>query len=165
MAKKLLPIPFSKAIGDEKLARARVIIKELMDMLGNDTPISDDDYKALVKISDKRKLEADDTFEVSKTFTEFIEEPLTVEEIGKSGSYYEDSDSIRAIAKPFMDKLDKEQNIAGAIFYNGNSVFEDNVKIKAGRDNSRAQLALKQLSDLKRNRGGGSNPKKDPPKP
>lgn len=162
MAKKLLPNRISKIIGPEKIARARVLVQELMDILGEDTQISDEDYKALTKVSDKRKLEADDTFDIEQSFPEFIEEPLTIVEVEKDKNYYEDSDTLRSIIKPFNDKLEKEQNIAGAEYHNSGIVYEDNVKIKAARDNSRAQLALKQINDLNRKRGGGSNPKKDP---
>ena len=75
MAKKILPNRLSKVIGPKGVARTRVLVKELMDIMGDDTAISDEDYKAQVKISDKRKLEADDSFEIAQVFSEFIEEP------------------------------------------------------------------------------------------
>ena len=165
MAKKILPNRLSKIIGPKGVARTRVLVKELMDIMGDDTAISDEDYKAQIKISDKRKLEADDSFEIAQTFTEFIEEPLTLAEIEIDKNYYEDADTIRSIIKPFFDKLEKEQNIAGSEYYNAMLVYDENVKYKAGRDNSRAQLAAKQISDLNRKRGGSGGNKKDSPKP
>ena len=79
-------------------------------------------------------------------------------------NYYEDADTIRSIVKPFFDKLEKEQNIAGSEYYNAMAVYDENVKYKANRDNSRAQLAAKQISDLNRKRGGSQGGKKDLPK-
>ena len=165
MAKKILPNRLSKIIGPKGVARTRVLVKELMDIMGDDTAISDEDYKAQVKISDKRKLEADDSFEIAQVFSEFIEEPLTLEEVNIDKNYYEDADTIRSIVKPFFDKLEKEQNIAGSEYYNAMAVYDENVKYKANRDNSRAQLAAKQIADLNRKRGGSSGNKKDLPKP
>ena len=164
MAKKILLNRTPKVIGLEGIARSRVLVKELMDILGNDTIMPDEDYKAQIKISDKRKLQADDSFEIAQVFTELLEESLTVKEVNFEKSYYEDADTIRSIAKPFFDKLDKEQNIAGSQYYNAMALFDENVKYKAGRDNSRAQLAAKQISDLNRKQGGSNGGKKDLPK-
>ena len=165
MAKKILPNRILKVIGPPKIARTRVLVDELMELLGDDTIISDEDYQAQIKISDKRKLEADDSFEIAQVFPELVEEPSTVKGANAEKNYYEDADTIRSIAKPFFDKLNKEQNIAGSQYYTAMSLFDENVKYKAGRDNSRAQLAAKQIADLNRKRGNSGGNKKDLPKP
>ena len=165
MAKKILLNRTPKVIGPEGIALARVLVKQLMDILGDDTIIPDEDYKAQIKISDKRKLEADDSFEIAQVFPEIIEEPLTVKRVNGEKSFYEDADTIRSIAKPFFDKLNKEQNISGSQYYTAMSLFDENVKYKASRNNSRAQLAAKQIADLNRKRGGNNGNKKNIPKP
>jgi hypothetical protein len=165
MARKQLPNRISKKIGADQIARARMLLQEVANILGEDTQISDEDYKALLKISDKRKLDADDTFQIAQAFPEFMEESIPLSEVAKDKSYYEDTDTLRTMHKTLSDKLEKEQNVAGAEYFNAMLIYEENVRLKAARDNSRAQLALKQLNDLKRRRGGGANAKKNASKP
>jgi hypothetical protein len=56
-------------------------------------------------------------------------------------------------------KLDREQNIAGAEYFNGCTVFESDVEAKFKRGMPKAQNVYAQLKAIPRNRTGGA-PKK-----
>lgn len=155
MSKKLLPNRISKVIAPDAITKVRQAIQLLNEVLGDDTQISDEDYKGLRKIADKLKRECDDVFDIAKENTEFVEAPLSVDEIGKDKNYYELCDTIRSMFNSLSLKLEREQNIAGAEYYNACSVFEEDVDIKVKRGgNAKAQNVQAQLKAIERNRGG-----------
>jgi hypothetical protein len=161
MSKKLLPNRSSKTVAPDALSKVRQAIQLIMEVLGDDTDISDADYKGLRKIADKLKRECDDVFEIAKENGNFVEAPLSIEEMQKDKEYYELCDSIRALLKSLIIRLDREQNIAGAEYYNACSVFEDDVDAKVNKgSNPKAQNVQAQLAAIERNRGSG-NTKKD----
>ena len=163
MSKRLLPNRISKSVVPDALSKVRQAIQLLNEAIGEDTPISDEDYKGLRKIADKLKRITDDVYEIAKENTDFIEAPLTVVEIAKDKTFYELCDSILALLKAFNLRLEREQNIAGAEYFNACSVFEGDVADKVNRDKNdvKAQNILAQLNDIDRNRGGNSGTKPD----
>ena len=102
-------------------------------------------------------------YEIAKENTDFIEVPLTVEEITKDKTFYELCDSIFALLKAFTLRLEREQNIAGAEYFNACNVFEGDVADKVDRDknNVKAQNLLAQLNSIDRKRGGNFGTKPD----
>jgi hypothetical protein len=164
---KLLPNRISKVILLEAALKKIDEAVLILDVcLGEDTEISDEDYDSLRKIADKLKLQCDDVFTIIKGNRDFLEAPLTVEEMDKDRLFYEFCDKVRAAINAFMIKLDREQNIAGAEYYNACIIFENDIaaKIKRG-NNAKAQNIKAQLDGIDRNRGGGNNKKGDnPPK-
>ena len=168
MSKKLLPNRISKVIEPDAIPKVRQAIQLLDEVLGADTQISEEDYKSLRKIADKLKRECDDVYDIAKENTEFIEAPLTLEEIDKDRKYYEFCDLIRSMLKALSLKLEREQNIAGAEYYNACSVFEEDVDTKVERgNNAKAQNVQAQLKAIDRNRGGNKSGNKsgDTPPP
>ena len=167
MSKRLLPNRISKTVVPDALSKVRQAIQLLNEAIGEDTPISDDDYKGLRKIADKLKRTTDDVYEIAKENTDFIEAPLTVEEITKDKTFYEFCDSIFALLKGFTFRVEREQNIAGAEYFNACNVFEGDVADKVDRDknNVKAQNVLAQLNGIDRSRGGGPNNTKAGEKP
>lgn len=162
MSKKLLSNRISKVVAPDAVSKVRQAIQLLDEVLGEDTQISDDDYKALRKIADKLKRECDDVFDIAKENTEFIEAPLTLEEIDKDKKYYEFCDIIRSMFKSVLLKLEREQNIAGAEYYNACIVYEEDVDTKVQRgNNAKAQNVQAQLKAIERNRKGGNTANKD----
>jgi hypothetical protein len=160
MSKKLLPNRISKVIAPDAVTKVRQAIQLLNEVLGDDTQISDEDYKGLRKIADKLKRECDDVYDIAKENTDFVEAPLSVDEMGKDKTYYELCDMILSMLKALLLKLEREQNIAGAEYYNACSVFEEDVDTKVKRGgNAKAQNVQAQLKAIDRNRGGGSNKK------
>ena len=157
MVKKILPNRISKLPPPEVKTKIRQVIQLLDEILGDNTPISDDDYKSLRKIADKLKQECDDVFAIAIENPEFLDESNSIVEMEKDKRYYELCDTIRSMLNGMLIKLDKEQNIAGAEYFNACSIFEDNVKIKAGRGNAKAQNVKAQLDLINRNRSNGSS--------
>ena len=157
MSKKLLPNRISKTVAPDALSKVRQAIQLLNEALGEEIPISDEDYKGLRKIADVLKRVTDDVFEIAKENTDFIEAPMTEAEIAKDKTFYELCDSIMALLKAFILRLEREQNIAGAEYFNACNVFESDVADKVNRDktNVKAQNILAQLNGIDRNRGGG----------
>lgn len=166
MSKKLLSNRISKVVAPDAVSKVRQAIQLLDEVLGEDTQISDDDYKALRKIADKLKRECDDVFDIAKENTEYIEAPLTLEEIDKDKKYYEFCDIIRSMFKSVLLKLEREQNIAGAEYYNACIVYEEDVDTKVQRgNNAKAQNVQAQLKAIERNRGGKPSADKNSEKP
>jgi argonaute-like protein implicated in RNA metabolism and viral defense len=163
MSKKLLANRLSKIVAPDALSKVRQAILSLHDILGADIAISDEDYKSLAKIADTRKRITDDVFNIIKENQDLLDAPLSIEEIEKDKLYYELCDDIRGLLSSFVLKLDKEQNIAGAQYYNACSVFEDDIATKVGRNNAKAQNVQSQLDGIDRKRGGGGK-KEVPPK-
>jgi argonaute-like protein implicated in RNA metabolism and viral defense len=163
---KMLPNRISKIVMLETaLLKVGEALAILDAVVGEDTQISDEDYKSLRKIADTLKRQSDDVFDVIKLNPEFLEAPLTIAEMDKDKLFYELCDKIRAAILAFMIKLEREQNIAGAEYYNACCVFESDIddKIKRG-NNAKAQNVQAQLDAIDRKRGGGnSGEKKDPP--
>lgn len=162
MSKKLLPNRISKTPAPDALAKITGAIMLIMVLLGDDTDISDDDYKALRKIADKLKRECDDVFDVAKVNESFVETPLTIEEIQKDKAYYEFCEAIRPFLNALMIKFEREQNVAGAEYYNACVVFEADVDAKVKRGNNpKAQNVQTQLAGIERNRNNGATKKDD----
>lgn len=156
MSKKLLPNRISKVVAPDALTKVRQAVQLLNEVVGDDTPISDEEYKGLRKIADKLKRISDDVYEIAKENTDFVEEPLTITEITKDKLFYELCDSIRALLNAFNLKLEREQNIAGAEYFNACNVFEGDIDDKVGRGNTKAQNIKAQLNGIDRNRSGGA---------
>jgi hypothetical protein len=160
MSTKLLPNRSSKSVAPNAVAKLRQAIQLLHEVLGDDTPIDEAEYVKLRKIADKLKQECDDVFTIVREHPDFVEAPLSVSELEKDKLFYELCDLAHALLKAVMLKLDREQNIAGAEYYNGCSVFEADVEAKFKRGMPKAQNVYAQLKALNRNRPG--NPvKKD----
>jgi hypothetical protein len=151
MSKKLLPNRISKTVATNAESEFRLALQVMMRLLGDDTPIPEDDYKALRKIADKLKSETDDVYAVGKENPEFWDELTPLPEISKDKLYYEFCDACRAMLQPLLVKLDKEQNLAGAEYYNACNVYEENVAIKRQRGNAKAQNVQTQLNAAVRN--------------
>ena len=157
MSKKALPNRISKVVAPDAVSKIRKAIALIEEVLGSSTSISDDDYKALRKIADKLKRECDDVYDIAVENTEFIDDSTTIEEMEKDKKYYELCDMILSMLKALMIKLTREQNIAGAEYHNACSLFEENVAVKAGRNNAKAQIVKGQLDNIERNRKGGNS--------
>ena len=159
MSNKILSNRLSKVVTPDALVKVSQAIQLLNEVLGDETPISVEEYDSLRKIADKLKQETDDVFDIAKQAPDFLEEQHSLEEMSKDKGYYELCDNIRAKIKSAMTKLEREQNIAGAEYYNACVIYEENVGIKAKRGNAKAQNVLLQLKDINRTRGGGSTSK------
>jgi hypothetical protein len=156
MSTLLLPNRSSKTIAPDALIKIRQAIQLLQEAIGEDTFISDADYKALPKMADKRKQETDDVLMIVQNNTEFVEPPLSIVEIEKDKAFYELCDVILSLLKPFLIQLQREQTIAGAEYMNACSIFEKIVDFKAAQGSSKAKNVGIQLSQINRNRGGVS---------
>jgi hypothetical protein len=156
MSKKLLPNRISKVVAPDALTKVRQAVQLLNEALGDDTPISDDHYKSLRVIADKLKRVCDDVYEIAKENTDSIQKPMSLEEITKDKLFYEHCDSIRALLKSFNLSLEREQNIAGAEYYNACIVYESDIDDKIAKDNTdtKALNIKSQLNGVERNRGG-----------
>jgi hypothetical protein len=157
MAKKLLPNRSSKKVSPDALTKVAQAVQIILDVLGNRSVITEADYDALRKISDKLKQECDDVFAIAQANPEFVEPPLLLTEMEKDKLYYELCDHIEAALSPVMIFKKREQNISGAEYLNGCSFFETIVAFRAGQGNPKAQMIAIQLKQLKRNRGGNPN--------
>jgi hypothetical protein len=154
MVKKFLPNRISKTVAPDALTKIRQAVQLIHEALGDNTPISEEDYKALRKISDKLKQESDDVYAVAQENLALIEAPISIEELEKDKTFYEFCDKAYAMLKPVLIKLEHEQNIAGSEYINGCSLFEGTVAVKVGYGNAQAQNAQIQLNQIKRNKGG-----------
>lgn len=170
MAFKLLPNRISKTLPPDAEAQAAAAFQVLFNLLGPATPITEEEYDALSFISDKRKLVADDYHAVMRNNPEFLEEP-PIEEVEKDRRYYEFGDFMEAQMRQMESHRIREQNLAGAEYDNATKSFKSTVIYKAGRNNSRAQLALKQLEDIDKRqpqkgpKAGGTTPPPPTPPP
>lgn len=164
MATQLYPNRISKATDPKALDKIREHVRAILDLLGDDTQISESEFRSLRKIADKSKRVTDDVHAVMQENPEFLEEPLTLAEIQKDKVFYEFCDQVRAIIAPLAVKLDREQNIAGAEYANACSVYEANVDRKIVLGNAKARSVKAQLNAIDRNRGGGA-PQKTAEKP
>jgi hypothetical protein len=158
MVKKVLPNRSSKTVKPDATAKLQQAVQIFLDLLGEDTPMSEDEYKALYKIADKRKQECDDVFGLMKANPALVKKPLSVAETQKDKDYYEFCDVVQAALKSLKNKADREQNIAGGEYINSCSVFETDVNADAHRGDAHAQTVQADLKKVNRNRAG--NPKK-----
>ncbi len=156
MSRKLLPNRISKSVAPDARAKVRQAFQLLDEALGEVLAIEDDEYKGLRKIADKLKRVTDDVFEIVKENTEFLEAPLTVDEIAKDKEFYEFCDFVRTVKNAFDLRLDREQNVAGAEYSNACSVYEGDVTDKVNRDkkNAKALSVQAQLNSIERSRTG-----------
>jgi hypothetical protein len=159
MSTKLLLNRSSKTVAPNAVAKLRQAIQLLHEVLGDETPIDEAEYLKLRKIADKLKQECDDVFTIAREHPDFVEAPLSVSELEKDKTFYELCDLARALLKAVLLKLDREQNIAGAEYFNGCTVFESDVEAKFKRGMPKAQNVYAQLKAIHRNRTGGA-PKK-----
>jgi hypothetical protein len=153
MSKKLLQNRISKTVTPDAQEKFRRALQIMSELLGEDTFISDAEYKSLRKIADKLKLESDDVFAVAQETPEFFDETTPAQEVEKDKSFYEFCDACRSMLSAFQIKLDREQNLAGAEYYNACSVYEENVDFKRARGNLKAQNVQAQLHKIVRQRG------------
>jgi hypothetical protein len=153
MSKKLLPNRISKTVAPTAESEFRLALNVMMRLLGEDTPISADDYKSLRKIADKLKVETDDVYAIGKENPEFWDEQTPLSEVTKDKTFYEFCDMCRSMMLGFLIKLDKEQNIAGSEYYNSCNIYEENVDTKRQRGNQKAQNVQTQLNAIQRQRG------------
>ena len=156
MSKKILPNRISKIVTPEMRAKVVQGFQLLNEALGEDTLISDEDYKKLRKLADVSKLTCDDVYDIAKANQGFIEEPLTFEEITKDKEFYEFCDEIYVLKKSFDLKLEREQNLGGSEYANAMSVFENDIKDKVNRggNNAKAVNVKNQLDGIDRKRAG-----------
>jgi hypothetical protein len=156
MASKLLPNRSSKNVSAADLARVAQAIKVIIEVFGDRSVITEEDYNALRKISDKLKQECDDVFAIAQVNPEFVEPPLYLTELEKDKLYYEMADKVDMQLSPVLILKKREQNIAGAEYLNGCNFFEATVAFRAAQGNPKAQMIEIQLKQLKRNRGGNT---------
>ena len=161
MSRKLLPNRISKSVAPDARAKVRQAFQLLDEALGEVIAIEEDEYKGLRKIADKLKRVTDDVFEIVKENTEFLEAPLTVEEITRDKEFYEFCDFVRTVKNAFDLRLDREQNVAGAEYNNACGVYEGDVTDKVNRDkkNAKALSVQAQLNGIDRNRTRPTAPK------
>jgi hypothetical protein len=153
MSKKLLPNRSSKTVALHAESEFRQALQGMLRLFGEDTPISDDDYKSLRKIADKLKTETDDVYAIAKENPEFWDEQTPLSEVTKDKIFYEFCDACRSMLQSLLLKIDKEQNIAGAEYYNACNVYEENVALKRQRSSAKAQNIQAQLQLIPRQRG------------
>ena len=163
MVKKHLINRSSKQIAVDALSKSHQAVQLLQEALGTLTAISEAEYKSLRKIADKLKRETDDVFMIIKNHPKLVDAPLSIEEMEKDKACYEFCDTLRAPLSRFMVQLDREQNIAGAEYFNSTTVFEADVASKAVRGEAEAQHAQVELNLIVRNRTGGKIAKKNKP--
>jgi hypothetical protein len=163
MVKKLLPNRISKTVALDAMAKIRQAAQLINEAVGEMTAISEEDYKALRKISDKLKQECDDVYAVAEVNVALIEAPLSFTEMGKDKTFYEFCDKAFATLNPALIKLEREQNVSGSEYLNGCGMFEANVATKVGYGNPQAQNAQILLNQIKRKKGGNPNRKSTKP--
>lgn len=154
MVTKLLPNRSSKKVSAEDLIRVEKAIQVLIEVFGERSVITEADYNALRKISDKLKQECDDVYAIAQVNPEFVEPPLYLTELEKDKLYYEMGDKVEVQLNPLLILKKREQTIAGAEYLNGCNFFEATVAFRAAQGNPKAQMIAIQLKQLKRNRGG-----------
>jgi hypothetical protein len=157
MAKKLLPNRSSKKLPVDASTKLAQAVQLVLDLLGERSVITEEDYNALRKISDKLKQECDDVFAIAQANPEFVEPPLQLSEMEKDKNFYEFCDKIELAFSPVQIFKNREQNISGGEYLNGCNFFESTVAFRAAQGNPKAQMIAIQLKQLKRNRGGNPN--------
>ena len=150
MAKKLLPNRLSKTVSPDALIKIRQAIQLIGEVIGEDTPISEDDYKALLKIADKRKQVCDDVLTIMQEHPPLVLAPLSVAEIQKDKAFYEICDQMQSMFNNVLIRLKREQNIAGAEYANACSIFESDVDAKAMRGDTEACIVQTELKAVNR---------------
>jgi hypothetical protein len=162
MAKKLLPNRISKTVQPNALTKVRQAAQLILEVIGEDTPMSEEEYKSLLKIADKRKQTCDDISAIMQEHPKLVLEPLSVEEIQKDKAFYEICDQIQSIFNNVLIRLKREQNIAGAEYANACSVFESDVDAKAMRGDMEAQIVQTELKAVNRITPTGNVKKQTP---
>jgi hypothetical protein len=160
MVKKVLPNRSSKTVKPDVEAKLQQVVQIFAYLLGEDTPMSEEEYKSLYKIADKRKQECDDVFGLMKTNPVLVKKPLSVVETQKDKDFYEFCDLVQATLASLKTKTDREQNIAGGEYVNSCSVFESDVNADAHRGDAQAQMVQADLKKINRNRSSGNAKKK-----
>jgi hypothetical protein len=150
MAKKLLPNRISKTVALDALTKVRQAIQLLLEVIGEDTPMTEAEYKALQKMADKRKQACDDVLTVMQEHPKMVIAPLNTVEIRKDKGYYELCDQIDAMLANVLIRLKREQNIAGAEYANACSVFETDMEAKVLRGDTEAQIVQQELKAISR---------------
>jgi hypothetical protein len=160
MSKKLLQNRTSKKVTADTQIKFRQALQMMLDLLGEDTPMSDAEYVSLRKIADKLKTETDDVFAIAKESNDFLEESTPLEVVENYKTFYEFCDNCRSMLGPLLFKLNREQNIAGGQYFNACMMYEDNVSIQVARNNPKARAVKAQLDDIPRQRGRPKGTKK-----
>ena len=150
MAKKLLPNRISKTVPQDALMKIRQAAQLIMDVVGEDTPMSEEEYQALNKIADKRKLACDDILSIMHEHPKMVLEPLSMAEMQKDKAFYEVCDQIQSVFNNVLIRLKREQNIAGAEYANACSIFERDVEAKVLRGDTEAQIIQTELKMVHR---------------
>ena len=153
MSKKLISNRNSKKVTTDTQVRFRQALQTMLDLLGEDTPMSDAEYTSLRKIADKLKTETDDVFAIAKEADDFLEDSTPVNVVEDYKTFYEFCDNCRSMLAPLLFKLNREQNIAGGQYFNACMIYEDNVSIQVARNNPKARVVKAQLDDIPRQRG------------
>ena len=166
MAFQLLPNRVSKSLPADAEAQARTAVDTLLNLLGNDTPITDGDYKSLHFMAGKRKQQTDDYHEVMRNNPTYLEEP-PIEEVTKDRRYYEFCDFLESLLEKVNIRRIREQNIAGAEYENAAKSYKSTVLYKASRNDANAKLIAKQLEGIDKSyqNQGASTLKPAPPSP
>ncbi len=172
MAKKsreLLPKRLNKPLPPDAEEQLNLHLQKVMELLGNDTPISESDYDKLRVIADTLKPQCDDLFDIVVANPEFLQpepgsEHLTVQDIRNDKLYYEFCDKFPGAVAAMMLRMKREQIIAGAQYENALGIYAENVERAANRGtNQKAKLVLEQIMKLKKApSSGGSSPKPQP---
>jgi hypothetical protein len=150
MAKKLLPNRLSKTVPFNALMKIRQAMQLIIEVIGEDTPISEAEYKALLKIADRRKQACDDVLAIMQEHPQLVLSPLSVAETQKDKAFYEICDQIQSMFNNILIRLKREQNIAGAEYANACSIFESDVDAKAMRGDTEAQIVQNELKSVNR---------------
>lgn len=159
MVKKILPNRSSKTVKPDADAKLKLGVQIFLDLLGEETAISEADYAALYKIAGKRKQECDVIFALMQANPTLVKKPLSLEESEKDKTFYEFGDRIQAALKSLKTRADREQTIAGSEYVNSCSVWETDIKADAHRGDAQAQTVQAELKKINRNRSNGSSKK------
>ena len=156
MVKKIHPNRSSKTVKSDAEAKLQQGIAIFLDLLGEETAISEAEYAALYKISDKRKLECDQIYGLMTSNPSLVKKPVSIVETGKDKTYYEFGSRIKAALKSLQTRFEREQTIAGSEYANSCSVWEADVKADALREDAKAQTVQAELKKVKRYRPKGN---------
>jgi hypothetical protein len=160
MVKKILPNRLSKAVKPDAEAKLQQAVAIFLDLLGEETAIFEAEYAALYKISDKRKQECDQIFNLMTANPNLVKQPLSLIETEKDKTYYEFGERVKAALKSLQTRSDREQTIAGSEYVNACSVWEADIKADAYRADAQAQTVQVELKKVKRYRPTGVSKKK-----
>jgi uncharacterized protein YicC (UPF0701 family) len=161
MVKKILPNRSSKTVKPDAEAKLQQAVTIFLELLGEETAISEAEYAALYKISDKRKQECDQLFGLMQANPNLVKKPLSIVETTKDKTYYEFvAERIQTALKSLKTRADREQTIAGSEYVNSCKVWEADVNADAHRDNAHAQTVQAELKKVKRYRPTGVSKKK-----